>query len=516
MYTEEEFIVLPKKLFQGREVMQTRFGAAAARAFVIVVFMASTLACSFSFGGLVLPATATSQPVVPQASSIPSLPPTLAPTLQTTTIMELSPTPQATAAPSATLPKPTATLAKTTAVPLTATLAKPTLKATQSGPATSLGGGMGPYTSLIYAEDFSPRQNGLISGWKAKAGSCTIRAEAGFLVVCGKLEAFVGDASWKDYNVTLGGITVGASVSDLTIFVRYQDASNHVKLQCNETPSGAKTWLNCEFHSVVDGADSILKGGSVPQVCDVTCSLTVKVSGSKASLVLMNQALATVTIPGPAAGGVGFRVNAVNHDWKLDDFTVAAPGFGAQPGYTLFRDTFSTLFSPSDRDNEFATVKETAKGAFQVNITAKQSVASRETADPALALKDNFYYLLTTQLDSKASDACSGITFHVVDANNLYSVCLYNSGEYDISAKIDGNWDTIQDLTSSAAILAGQPNQVAILAEGTDYSLYINGENVYQFTDDRLKGGTFGFITQLSNTGDAAVVDFSKLELYGQ
>ena len=168
MYTEEEFIVLPKKLFQGRKVMHTRFGAAAARAFVIVVFMASTLACSFSFGGLALPATATSQPVVPQASAIPSLPPTLGPTLQTTTIMELSPTPQATAAPSATLPKPTATLAK------------PTLKPTQSGPATTLSGGMGPYTTLIYAEDFTPRMNGLIWGWKAKiGGTCTIRAEAG-------------------------------------------------------------------------------------------------------------------------------------------------------------------------------------------------------------------------------------------------------------------------------------------------------------------------------------------------
>ena len=37
-----------------------------------------------------------------------------------------------------------------------------------------------------------------------------------------------------------------------------------------------------------------------------------------------------------------------------------------------------------------------------------------------------------------------------------------------------------------------------------------------QFSDNRLKGGTFGFISSLDKAGDTATVDFSDLEVYGQ
>lgn len=80
-----------------------------------------------------------------------------------------------------------------------------------------------------------------MSAWRAKTGNCIIQASNGFLDVCGKLETFVGDSSWKDYKVTMGGITVGASVSELTILLRYQDTNNHIKLQCSESPNGANT-----------------------------------------------------------------------------------------------------------------------------------------------------------------------------------------------------------------------------------------------------------------------------------
>ena len=80
-----------------------------------------------------------------------------------------------------------------------------------------------------------------MSAWRAKTGNCIIQASNGFLDVCGKLKTFVGDSSWKDYKVTMGGITVGASVSELTILLRYQDANNHIKLQCSESPNGANT-----------------------------------------------------------------------------------------------------------------------------------------------------------------------------------------------------------------------------------------------------------------------------------
>jgi hypothetical protein len=266
---------------------------------------------------------------------------------------------------------------------------------------------------------------------------------------------------------------------------------------------------------VLDGADSPLKGGSVPHVCDVTCTLSVGVQGNKASLYLMDQLLASVTVTGPESVGAGFRVNALNHNWKLDDFQVCAYGYGAQPGYTLFRDTFSTLFVPQNRDNDYATVKESMAGTYQQELTAKQGFVSRSAASPALATNDNFFFGLTTHVESVSPTASSGVIFHFVDSKNYYAAFIDNQGDYTVEALVNDEWQTITDWTKSDLIVPGQANRVAILAEGTNYTLYINNQSAGQFSDDLLKAGTFGFISSLDNADDEATVDFSNLEVYG-
>jgi hypothetical protein len=496
--------------------MHTRPGTVAARACVILTFLASTLACSFSLTGLGPTETA-----APSVAGSPAAKTLISPPGQTSSQVPKSTLvtpPTATQKPSLTPtlePSATDTL-EPSATSTTQPTLKPTLAPipTKSGPLTSLAGGFGPYTSLIYSNEFTPRQNGFTSEWKVKPGACVTQASNGYLEVCGKLEAFVGDNTWQDYKVTFGGLTVGASVSELSIFVRYQDANNNVKLLCNESPSGAGTWLNCEFHSVVDGADTILKGGAVPHVCDVTCTISVGVQGSKVSLYLMDQALATVTVPGPASGGAGFRVNAQVHNWRLDDFTVYNYGYGAQPGYTLFKDTFSNLFAAKDLNGQYATTKESMGGTYKIDMTAVQdSVVVFHLAKPTLALKDNFYYTLNANLTG-ADLAYWGLVFRAQDSSNYFVALLDDSGKYAIQALIDDNWETITDWTSTDQFIPRQVNQMGVLGEGADFTLVINGQTVDTFNDARLTGGTFGVIDGLEKQGDASTVDFSGMEVY--
>jgi hypothetical protein len=71
---------------------------------------------------------------------------------------------------------------------------------------------------------------------------------------------------------------------------------------------------------------------------------------------------------------------------------------------------------------------------------------------------------------------------------------------------------TIIDWTYTASLRDKGANRLTVLADGSRYILFINGQYVGGFVDDRLKGGSAGVGIGL-DAGESANFEFDNFEL---
>jgi hypothetical protein len=90
-----------------------------------------------------------------------------------------------------------------------------------------------------------------------------------------------------------------------------------------------------------------------------------------------------------------------------------------------------------------------------------------------------------------------------IDANQEYAVFYYDSAE----------WYELWPWSYSPALVAGQPNRLAVLGRGDEFLFYINDQLVAEVADSSVLVGKAGLIVGLSNEGDEAIWEFSNFEL---
>ena len=73
-------------------------------------------------------------------------------------------------------------------------------------------------------------------------------------------------------------------------------------------------------------------------------------------------------------------------------------------------------------------------------------------------------------------------------------------------------WAAVIDWTGTYAIYPGQANRLAVRAEGTQFTFYINDEVVAQAENDVLTAGDAGLSVLLVTPGDATFV-FDNFEI---
>ncbi|MBC7222620.1 DUF1080 domain-containing protein [Candidatus Bipolaricaulota bacterium] len=85
------------------------------------------------------------------------------------------------------------------------------------------------------------------------------------------------------------------------------------------------------------------------------------------------------------------------------------------------------------------------------------------------------------------------ILFRVTDWNNYYSFEISPAGTYRLLKVVAGAWTTLKGWTAHDAIQKGpETNKVAVRAVGSQLTFFVNGQQVYQTTDDSLVGGQIG------------------------
>ena len=141
---------------------------------------------------------------------------------------------------------------------------------------------------------------------------------------------------------------------------------------------------------------------------------------------------------------------------------------------------------------DYATVaskSQSPDGDFYVSVDAHQLEGSA-VCSYGLLLRD--------------SDA--GVyQFGLADHDQQFSVFAWNEAK--------GAARVLIGPAASEAIHPGEVNQLAVIAEGTHYQFFINGQPVGEMTDDEWTAGHVTLFTQLCQTGDAAVIEFDNVEL---
>jgi hypothetical protein len=85
--------------------------------------------------------------------------------------------------------------------------------------------------------------------------------------------------------------------------------------------------------------------------------------------------------------------------------------------------------------------------------------------------------------------------------------------QYDVYEYADYEWTPIIRFTRSEVIDPKGVNRLALLAQGSAFTLFINGEEIRTFEDKTLISGTAGVAFEMGRTGDLLKLEFDNFEI---
>ena len=104
---------------------------------------------------------------------------------------------------------------------------------------------------------------------------------------------------------------------------------------------------------------------------------------------------------------------------------------------------------------------------------------------------------------SVPSDAEVGLIFQLQTADSsFYLYDLRADGTVIVYLRNAGEWETLLEAGTAASFQPEAPNKLEVIGKAGTYYLFLNGEKVGEFYDERLDHGWAGILVGLSNAGD--------------
>jgi hypothetical protein len=117
------------------------------------------------------------------------------------------------------------------------------------------------------------------------------------------------------------------------------------------------------------------------------------------------------------------------------------------------------------------------------------------------------------QVDGDA-DTYYGLVAHGVYSPNKYYMFAANDARYFfIDRRISPDWSTLVARSGGAATRAGETNHLALRAEGTHYTFFVNDRFVTEANDGGLSGGSTGFVVRMDKPDGKLTLEFGNFEV---
>jgi hypothetical protein len=247
----------------------------------------------------------------------------------------------------------------------------------------------------------------------------------------------------------------------------------------------------------------------IPLVVCIFFYSIVPAENSQAALRKLVPFLATATATSTPTPTALFADPAQNY------FATATAYPSLQSGY-YFHDEFDTdtdTWCLGDDDDSWSTNSFRIEGGqYLWSVTAKRDMILRCTLEDVITLPEQFQ-LSTAVSAAGTDDAEVVLVFHETATGSYYLFSLYPASQaFDVYLYMDEEWIELIPYTFSAVVDSAGLNQMAVVADGSRYVLFINGEYVGTVEDDRLSGGSAGLAISLSE-GESADFVFDNFEV---
>jgi hypothetical protein len=333
----------------------------------------------------------------------------------------------------------------------------------------------------------------------------------------------------------------GSKMAEYGVTFRNADSDNLYTFNVREQGQyRVDAKVNGEWSIVLDWTDTTaIRPGRVNR-------LAVKGEGNTFTLYVNNQRLSAFTDDRLADGKVGVNVDIEEAGsgaiYQFDSLEIRVPSGSATiatPAPTatatlavgdacggsslvpvewasLVCETFGpgaeNRWSVGDQTTDNVVTHRTiANGKYRWQQKAVRTFFSRiRYMDATLT---DFFVAADARLVSGLKTAQFGLSFRELDERNVYALDVDDQGRYRVDAMVDGKWSALIDWTPSAALSPGRVNRLAVKGEGDRFTVYINGEQVTDFTDDRLAEGRVGMNSDIEEPGKEALFEFDNFEV---
>ena len=180
----------------------------------------------------------------------------------------------------------------------------------------------------------------------------------------------------------------------------------------------------------------------------------------------------------------------------------ASPTARVKVGGLIFYDDFANNnhgWWSSSGSSAKGTAKnsQTENGEYRI-VSHKPDSSWRVTCEDCGAFAD-LYYEATARYIGGPKDYGYGLALRGDRGiDQMYLFLIDEKGNHKIAKVVDGKYVGLTDWTPSALIRPGNSNRLGVLARGSAFEFFINGQSVIQITDTALSEGYVGLTVETS------------------
>jgi len=162
-------------------------------------------------------------------------------------------------------------------------------------------------------------------------------------------------------------------------------------------------------------------------------------------------------------------------------------------------------------DDEFAKVDyQVTDGKYTWDAAAHQSFIGWVRANTKAV--GDFYLSVEVRQVSGPATADYGIVFRENDDGQFYYFGINDRGQY-VLYEYYGDWITLINLTRTDLIHKGELNRITMIAEGPQFTFFINDQYLTSITDEHIAKGRVALAIEMAKENDQAVFEFDNFEL---
>ncbi len=166
------------------------------------------------------------------------------------------------------------------------------------------------------------------------------------------------------------------------------------------------------------------------------------------------------------------------------------------------------------QDNSYAQYSiDVVDGAYTLDYTAKAFAQFKQTALSwfPLGQAQDFALSVSTLMDSTFQNNSWGMAFRADEnMDSFFLFSIYNDGTYAFEIYENGNWIPLISQRVFGGIQPGEPNKLTVVAEGGDFTFYINDALVNSFSGGLLEGSHIQFLIS-AKEGASATYTFDDI-----